>query len=245
MGNISPPRASLAVEKGTSTEDNVRTRAENSEMKEYSAVATTSMSQDEVLWAGPQERQARKLARLRHTICSSSWTAEILCTLLGLASIAAMAAILFAMDGKPQPHWSVPIQPNSLISIFSTVSSCAFMSAVAQCISQSKWVHFKKGGRVIDLQRFDQASRGAWGSLQFLARLGFCNKIAIAGSLITIASLAIGPFTQQIIEYPVRQRSLGTGLSLASTARGEGMVSGLYTDGFGNGLDPQNAPDCE
>lgn len=92
-----------------------------------------------------------------------------------------MAATLFAMDGKPQPQWNVRIQPNALISIFSTVSSCAFMSAVAQCISQSKWLHFQKGGRVIDLQRFDQASRGAWGLLRFLGRLGFRNTIAIAG----------------------------------------------------------------
>ncbi|KUI56413.1 hypothetical protein VP1G_03708 [Cytospora mali] len=156
-----------------------------------------------------------------------------------------MAAVLFALDGNPQPQWNVRIQPNSLISILSTVSSCAFMSAVTQCISQSKWLHFQKGGRVIDLQRFDQASRGAWGSLQFLGRLGFRNTIAIAGSLITIASLAMDPFTQQIIEFPVRQKSLGTGSSLASAARGEGMVSGLYTNGFGNGAVAESAPDWQ
>lgn len=242
MDNIDSSKAALAVENGWSTDD-IRIRVDATELKEYSPLATTSMSQDEVL-AGPQKRGASKFAKLLH-IRSSTWTAEILGTLLGLAGIAAMVAVLVAMDGKPQPHWKVHIQPNSLISIFATISSFAFMSAVTQCISQSKWLHFQKGGRVIDLQRFDRASRGPWGSLQFLARLGFRNTIAIAGSLITIASLAMGPFTQQIIEFPVRQKSLGNSSSLASAARGEGMVSGLYTNGFGNGAVAESAPDCE
>lgn len=233
-------RAVPTVEIGPKPDD-ARIRADDTELKEYSPLAVTSKYQDELLVI-PQKRKASKFAKL---LFSSSWTAEILGALLGLASIAAMAAVLFAMDGKPQAEWSVRIQPNSLISIFSTISSCAFMSAVTQCISQSKWMHFQKGGRVIDLQRFDQASRGAWGALQFLGRLGFRNAIAIAGSIITIASLAMGPFTQQIIEFPVRKTSLATSSSLASAARGEGMVSGLYTTGFGNGAAAESAPDCE
>lgn len=242
MGHTNASRADPVVENGSTTDD-ACTRADNTELKQYSPLATTSTSRDE-LAAVPQRREARRFSKLLH-VCSSSWTAEILGALLGVASIAAMAAVLLAMDGKPQAEWDVRIQPNSLISIFSTISSCAFMSAVTQCISQSKWLHFQRGGRVIDLQRFDQASRGAWGSLQFLGLLGFRNTIAIVGSLITIASLAIGPFTQQIIEFPVKTRSLGTSSALASAARGEGMVSGLYTNGFGNGLDAESAPDCE
>lgn len=39
------------------------------------------------------------------------------------------------------------------------------------CISQLKWTWFKQSRRAIDLERYDQASRGPYGSLKILFRL--------------------------------------------------------------------------
>ncbi|KAF9874985.1 hypothetical protein CkaCkLH20_07679 [Colletotrichum karsti] len=171
------------------------------------------------------------------------WTPEILSVILSIASVAAIAAVLALMDGRALREWPLPIQPNSLVSVFSALTNLAIMGSVASCISQVKWMHFQHGGRAIDMQLFDQASRGALGASQLLARLGLRNSLAVAGCLVTIAALAIDPMTQQIIEYPPRPVSLGSGS--ATTVRGQGMASGLYPHGFAQGFEPQDAPDWQ
>jgi Protein of unknown function (DUF3176) len=42
--------------------------------------------------------------------------------------------------------------------------------AVAAVIGQSKWLWFKAPHRLVDLQSFEDASRGPLGALKFMAR---------------------------------------------------------------------------
>lgn len=160
-----------------------------------------------------------------HRPSSLAWTPEILAILVGLTGLGGIAAVLSSMDDKALADWSFPIQPNSLVSVFSTASTAGFTTAVAECIGQSKWVHFQKGDRAMHLHHFDQASRGALGSLQLLLRLGFRDTIAIIGSLVTIASLAMDPFTQQIIQYPTRAVQQGSGPGFASIIKAGGATT--------------------
>jgi hypothetical protein len=122
--------------------------------------------------------------------------------------MAAVVIVLSQVNGLSLASWSFPIQPNSLVSVFITLSKSALMAAVGGVISQSKWMQFSKPTPIIQLWKFDDASRGPWGSLDLLLdlRKGFklTNVLAVLGALLTIIALALDPFTQQIIAYPSR-----------------------------------------
>ena len=100
------------------------------------------------------------------------WWLEILSTAFSLSCVVVNIAVLSAIDRAPYETFriqNVDITPNTFISIVSTLSKSSFLLNVAQCISQMKWDFFRQGAhRVVDLQRFDDASRGPLGSLNFV-----------------------------------------------------------------------------
>ena len=51
-------------------------------------------------------------------------------------------AVLLKANNTPLRSWSLQIQPNSLIAVFTTIGRSAMMIPVAACISQLKWRHF-------------------------------------------------------------------------------------------------------
>ena len=75
--------------------------------------------------------------------------------------------------------------------------------AVTESISQAKWLLFRKEGRSLaDFNTIDGASRGPRGAFQLLYRFRDGRTVlASAGALIILASLAVDPFTQQILSY--------------------------------------------
>ena len=110
-----------------------------------------------------------------------------------------MAAIFFSMDGRPLSYWKLPLQPNSLIAVFSTVAKSALLVPVTECISQLKWIHFEKRHPLSQMQVYDDASRGPWGSVVFLRKVKF--TLGTLGAVVTIFALAFEPFSQQVLEY--------------------------------------------
>lgn len=157
------------------------------------------------------------------------WAWELFSILASLACLAAIVTVLAVVDQKPLAWWRFPIRPNALISVFSAVAKTTFLLPVAECISQSKWHHFSRGPRPLaDLQRFDDASRGPWGSLIFLfsRRPAHTTLLTSLGCIITICALAVDPFTQQIISYPSRSTELN---ALASTSVATAYDGGNFT----------------
>lgn len=139
-----------------------------------------------------------------------NWTWEIISILLSIGCIVAIAVVVAVLNGKPLSEWGLPIRPNSLVSIFAAISKAALIFPVAQSISQLKWLYYRQDHRaLIDIQRFDDASRGPWGSILFLWHFKTRALVASCGCLITIVALAMDPFTQQIMEYPMRSVSMG------------------------------------
>jgi hypothetical protein len=53
-----------------------------------------------------------------------------------------------------------------------------------------------------NLELYEEATRGAWGAVNFLWQFGLHEITASTAALITILSLLVGPTTQQIINYP-------------------------------------------
>ena len=76
--------------------------------------------------------------------------------------------------------------------------------AATESIGQAKWLLYRKQSRnLADFQTIDEASRGPWGAFQLLYRFWDGRTIlASAGAFIVLVSLAVDPFTQQILSYP-------------------------------------------
>jgi len=96
----------------------------------------------------------------------------------------------------------------------STGIKVTMMLAVADSISQCKWNWFagrrraireKKSGHarsLKDLETFDSASRGAYGSVMLISKSR--PDLVTLGALLTILSLALGTLSQQIINFDGR-----------------------------------------
>ncbi|KAL1615635.1 hypothetical protein SLS54_008902 [Diplodia seriata] len=131
------------------------------------------------------------------------WLFELLAWVISAIAMAVLVATLVLTDGRPLPHWPMSITLNSFISILATIVKAAMVVPIAEGISQLKWLWFKKAGVLKDIQTFDEASRGMWGSLKLL--LGTKGvHLAKLGAFLTVFSLAVDPFIQQIVSYPIK-----------------------------------------
>ncbi|KAF2143983.1 uncharacterized protein K452DRAFT_306628 [Aplosporella prunicola CBS 121167] len=134
------------------------------------------------------------------------WFWELSGIIMGSSCIAAVIGILIQTNGMALNNWAYSIQPNTLVSIFMTITKAALLVPISQSISQIKWIHFYgKPQRILDLQSFDDASRGPWGSLQFLIGMKTRNLFASCGAFMTLAAMTLDPLAQQIVAYPSRQ----------------------------------------
>lgn len=116
-------------------------------------------------------------------------------------------AILAVVDNLPLSKWTLPIQPNSLVAVFTAIGKSAMMVCIVSCLSQLKWHHFSHAPQPLDhLQTLDEASRGPWGAFVLLFKLKRRALVPWALALVTLASLGIEPAAQQALE--VRTRSL-------------------------------------
>lgn len=129
------------------------------------------------------------------------WWLESLCCILMLGMIVAIVTTLYRRQGLPLPDWPYNISINTLISIFIAILKTAMAVVFAECLSQSKWNWFRKMRPLQHLTRYDEASRGPWGSLRLLWTLSGRDFVATIAAAVTILSLAIDPFAQQLIQY--------------------------------------------
>jgi hypothetical protein len=145
----------------------------------------------------------------------NSWYLETLALAGSLISLLVMVALLFRFDGSPTFHW-YGLSLNTIVSISSTASKAWLLLAVSEAISQWKWIMFSQmRHRLRDFEVVDSASRGPLGCFEVLARrtggsvhvsaqfpcfVLICYSVALAlGALITILTLAMDPFAQQLL----------------------------------------------
>ncbi|KAL2289241.1 hypothetical protein FJTKL_02260 [Diaporthe vaccinii] len=133
----------------------------------------------------------------------TNWTMDILSCTIACLCLAAIFGILYTHQGLPLPQLPLNITINALIAVFTAIFKVTLMVPVAGGISQFKWLWFDQPRELADIERLDQASRGAWGSfLLLVSRAPRLDAIWLAnlGAIITIAALAVDPFSQQIIQ---------------------------------------------
>lgn len=138
-----------------------------------------------------------------------AWWWEIGSAALAVLSMITILIVLTRVDNMALAQWLLPIQPNSLISIFTTIGKSALMVPIASCLSQLAWQHFAPKPQSLDhLRVFDDASRGPWGAMELLFVIGKQAYLARLLAIATVLALAIEPFAQQILEFRTRNAEL-------------------------------------
>lgn len=110
-----------------------------------------------------RQPRLRKITRLQHT-----WFLEICAVLLNVTAVTAIVVLLFCMNGLPLSEYRFVISFNAVISILGAVSRVSLGFAIGSCLGQGKWNFFRKPSSIVAFRKFEDASRGPWGSLQLL-----------------------------------------------------------------------------
>ncbi|KUJ14986.1 uncharacterized protein LY89DRAFT_698506 [Mollisia scopiformis] len=140
------------------------------------------------------------------TKAQPDWNVEAACCFLGVISLAAIAATLTPFQGRPLPQLPYDVSLNSLISLYVLLLKAAMFVILCSGIGQLKWNWFENTRPLQDLERFDEASRGPIGAFKLIWGLRGRNILVTLGSVITVLSIAIDPFAQQIVRYSACQQ---------------------------------------
>ncbi|KAF2720316.1 hypothetical protein K431DRAFT_321182 [Polychaeton citri CBS 116435] len=132
---------------------------------------------------------------------TGTWTFEIISLLVATGAVAGIIGVLGYFDGHALPDWPLGITLSALIALLATVANANLAATLQSGISQLKWIRFKAGRAPLsDMEAFDEASRGVWGSMKLLvlARGGVFGSF---GAILSILALALGPFAQQMATF--------------------------------------------
>ena len=99
---------------------------------------------------------------------SRTWVLEIVLWLVSATLTIGLIGILWIYQDQSVPQWPYRITLNAVISLLSTLARASLLIPVVQALSQLKWLWFNKQRPLSDFDAFDDASRGAWGSLKLL-----------------------------------------------------------------------------
>jgi hypothetical protein len=119
-----------------------------------------------------------------------------MCSFLSAGAFVAIFVTVWTHEGRPLPDWPYHLTINTLIAIYVVVLKAALLLVTAQGLGQLKWRWFERERPLNHLTAFEDASRGAWGSLTLLQMLKGCHIIASCGAFITLAALLVDPFAQ-------------------------------------------------
>ncbi|KAF2141171.1 uncharacterized protein K452DRAFT_318841 [Aplosporella prunicola CBS 121167] len=167
------------------------------------------------------------------SLVCTRWLMEVLACVIALLALVAIIITLGLHDGRPIPDWPFRISVNAVVSIFSVILKGTMLVPVAEAVSQLKWSWYKEPRPLDDFARFDDASRGIWGSARLITRLRGMH-LASLGAAIMILAAASDPFIQQVIKYqPCSQKVSSAQATMPRTnnytAYGAHVGAGLYT----------------
>ena len=109
------------------------------------------------------------------------WLPELFASSLAFASLISIIVVLGAYRGRDIQDVQLPryLTLNGLIAILATISRAALMVPVGSVMSQECWLWLSNSrGLLGDIEHFDIASRGAWGSVRLLFRARLWSRCA-------------------------------------------------------------------
>lgn len=146
----------------------------------------------------PSLQQTEKNNLWNRLLC---WKWEIAACWLFLVAIFAILATLYPHQGRPQPNWPYDISINALLSVYSAVFQACLAYVVSSGVGQLQWRWYGQERPLFDLVRYDAAGRGPLGSLRWLGTNHLRQPLTTLGAIITIITIAIDPFIQQLVAY--------------------------------------------
>lgn len=100
------------------------------------------------------------------------WAWEYLALALSASAVTALIILLACIDDMPLSHWRSSFSPTTTISILAAVARATLGFAISSCLGQAKWTWFRKHpDKLLTFERFDDASRGPWGSFWLILRV--------------------------------------------------------------------------
>jgi hypothetical protein len=115
----------------------------------------------------------------RKTLVFGWWKYELLASAISIGSLVALVIFVSYYDGRPLQDIDLPksLQLSTIVAALSTMMRVALSMPITSALSQDAWLWFSDSkqrssrySRLIDLNLTDDASRGPWGSLKFLAK---------------------------------------------------------------------------
>ncbi|KAK3688258.1 hypothetical protein B0T22DRAFT_148882 [Podospora appendiculata] len=132
----------------------------------------------------------------------SLWLPELCASVLVLAMLSAVVGTVRSNQDKPLPQWPYNLSINTLISIYFTILKAAMCFVLSGGLGQLKWAWFEQAAHPLDdLAKFDNASRGPWGSAVLLCRLRRRTFLPSIAAVVIILATILDPFGQQIIRF--------------------------------------------
>lgn len=133
------------------------------------------------------------------------WLIDLASLIASVLCLIAMFILLLVYRNKAVPELSMGLTFNAIISVLITAAKVAMLSAVSSAMGQIKWKWFRQNRSPLrNLDLFDEASRGGpLGAIYFLAKFRWSSTAAI-GAIVLLLSLAMDPFAQQLLDYPVQ-----------------------------------------
>ncbi|KAI0914483.1 hypothetical protein F4823DRAFT_637549 [Ustulina deusta] len=127
------------------------------------------------------------------------WLPETASLVFALSVSVAIVVLLATRQDKPQPDWPSLLNINTLLSIFTTL------------------LRFANVHPLRDIDRYEAAGRSPWGALKLLCRRP-ADALTSFGAAITVVSLAIDAFSQQVLHfYTCPQPAKGMSASITRT----------------------------
>ncbi|KAI1022161.1 hypothetical protein LB504_007477 [Fusarium proliferatum] len=154
------------------------------------------------------EKESKNSSKL--LLFLAQWGLEITSLSLSLIAFGLMIYLLYQSAEEPISKWNKTyISLNTAVSILAGTSRACLAFAISMCLSQGKWNWLSGAAQpLIDFDRFDAASRGAWGSLRLLQSCVRRPHWVSIGALTAIALLAFEPFTQAVLAIEDKEVTL-------------------------------------
>ncbi|KAH8894547.1 hypothetical protein GQ53DRAFT_857978 [Thozetella sp. PMI_491] len=165
------------------------------------------------------------------------WTDELWLLLVSLLTFVAIIIVLGVCDARPLASLPITTNPTTILALLTSLCKATLTFTVAQAISQWKWNAFLGQRPLMDIEIFDASSRGAWGSILFLAKVRR-RDIVTVGSLVLALSIVTSPITQLVFSFPVLPTPSPTGNATIPASwhmaypKGRSAIDSLYM-GFG------------
>jgi len=130
----------------------------------------------------------------------AQWRFEIFCVVVAVGTLVAMCAVLYMFDSESAFDGPV-VTLNAIISTLSTASRVSLLAMLASAISQWNWLLFSETNRrLLDFEHLAEASRGPLGSVKVLLNSHIVGGwIVRAGAFVTVLTIALDPFAQQLV----------------------------------------------